>query len=167
LGILIFALRDKITPLLKYYTSIRVKILEDALPQEVQDRLGVDASRGDVSKLPAWLALLLVKHGVAKPAEAEDIDLPEKLELERVQDILQPLPEDFYSQLRASSPPTGRLKLYLEDLVRARMRKVFRMALSPSISESEERKLTPEERVLFKLAKLLVNIAIQQASGGS
>ncbi len=155
-------------PILKYYTFVRVKILEDALPQEVQDELGVDVSRGDVSELPTWLAAVLIKHGVAKPAEAENLDLPEKLELERVQDILQPLPEDFFSQLRLSSPNlAGKERVYLEDLVRSRLRKVFRMALSPSVSESEERKLTPEELVLLKLARLLVDTAIQQASGGS
>jgi len=111
---------------------------------------------------------VLIKHGAAKLAEAEELDLPEKLELERVQDTLQPLPEDFYSQLKLSSSAlAGRERLYLEDLVRARLRKVFRMALSPSISESEERKLTPEERVVLKLARLLVDTAIQQASGGS
>ncbi|RLG54240.1 MAG: hypothetical protein DRN99_05425 [Thermoproteota archaeon] len=125
-------------------------------------------SRGEVSKLPIWLASVLIKHGAAKLAEAEELDLPEKLELERVQDTLQPLPEDFYSQLKLSSSAlAGRERLYLEDLVRARLRKVFRMALSPSISESEERKLTPEERVVLKLARLLVDTAIQQASGGS
>jgi hypothetical protein len=129
-----------------------------------------EVHEGDVIEVPRWVADIMVKMGFAEiQEESIDLDLFKALSREKMQDPSQisTLKGDFYPrmkiQIKSMKSMMERdesLKEAYEkfsssayDLIALRMSKLLYLAGSSSLSPDLERKIAPEEKVLFEIIR--------------
>lgn len=156
-------------------------VLEDSLHQEVKlialaDFQGLDIEGFRVQefkkdsevKLPLWIAAELIKAGIVKFKEGEEIDLKMLSKLHWIEVIqpsrvLSPLPENFYLKLKLyldelkarALREIDKIEEYRKalmmagDIVSSRLRKVMELTLTRQTAQTLSN-LTIEERILYE-----------------
>lgn len=123
-----------------------------------------------------WVALELVKSGIARFREEERLDAAKLNKIQWTERIQAPgqissLPEDFYPRLRrcltevkeqvARDPEKmreqERVKHLTQDIVNSRLKKIVSIASTPAQTENALRNLTDEEKFLYEHLHRLIN----------
>ena len=124
---------------------------------------------GHEAKIPMWVARVLEDAGIAKLADTELLfkssDLYKLSWKEERNEVVSPLPPNFYSKLRAlllylnegiRQNPTHTLLseqrqslMKAQDLVNCRLQKILRLAMERNPTKSLIEVLEPEEKALY------------------
>jgi len=170
--------------MIERYLGFRQKleaVLEDSLHQEVKlialaDFQGLDIEgfriqgfkKDSEVKLPLWIAAELIKAGIVKFKEGEEIDLKilsklHWIEVIQPSRVLSPLPENFYLKLKLyldelkarALREIDKIEEYRKalmmagDIVSSRLRKVMELTLTRQTTQTLS-SLTMEERILYE-----------------
>ncbi|MEM4461711.1 MAG: hypothetical protein QW695_02410 [Candidatus Bathyarchaeia archaeon] len=155
-------------------------VFESSLHQEVKlialaDFQGIDIEgfripgfkKDSEVKLPLWIAIELVKTGIAKFKEGEELDLKTLSKIHWIEVIqpsrtISPLPENFYLKLKLYmdelksriTREADRIDEYKKgltmagDIVSSRLRKIVELTLARQTTQILSN-LTIEERILY------------------
>ena len=149
-------------------------IMKQGLPSlEIGSLSLPETNEGDLIEVPRWIAEVMEQMNFAEIQEDSfDIELFKALSRERIQTSSQisNLNSDFFQKMRkqislkksmteSDLSLKGDYEKFLAsayDLIALRTSKLVQLACLPSLSPDLEKKLTPEEKKLFKLINSLV-----------
>jgi len=142
----------------------KVKILVDNQRIRAGDGTMLEPKLGTSIELERWIAEELTQSGVASLQDDVQID---RVSLNRIRwletsisaEALRSLPQGFYPRARrilkaAKSSDQGRqneIDGALREILNARVRKLLRLAIAPSLPQDAHASMQPEERLLYEM----------------
>lgn len=153
------------------------------IPEVLEDRPLHMLPVGATVEVPRWLASVLEEEGYAKVLSSASIDLQglSKLSwreerspgLVEVDEALYPKIREFLERLEKEASTSieahtakKQAEVKVLDILRCRLQKIIRAAVSPSIPKGLLDNLTPEERMLFEKIKWMVDDWISKVRAG-
>jgi hypothetical protein len=147
----------------------KVKILVNDQRIRLEDGTNLEPKLGALIELERWIADELVQSGLASPQDDVQLD---RVAINRLRwletsfsaDSLRPLPPGFYPRARrlllqaaSKAELKNEIDSALKEVLNARIRKLLRFAIAPSLPQDARASLQPEEKLLYELIHGCVN----------
>lgn len=146
----------------------KVKILIDDQRIKMGDGTTLEPKLGSLIELERWIAEELAQSGIASLQDDVQLD---RVSLNRLRwletsisaDNIRPLPQGFYPRARRLLQITSKTELKneidstLREVLNARVRKLLRLAVAPSLPQDANVSLQPEEKLLYELIHRCLN----------
>jgi len=142
----------------------KVKILADDQRIKAGDGTTLEPRLGSSIELERWIAEELARSGVASLQDDVQID---RVSLNRIRwletsisaDALRSLPQGFYPRARrilqaakaSDQDRQNEIDSAIREILNARVRKLLRLAIAPSLPQDAHASMQPEERLLYEM----------------